>query len=172
MTNPTTSIQEMPAGAEFSQCGKYRYKLWRIWDKSLPLAMCIGLNPSKANTKRNDNTIDILILVLKQLGYGGFYMMNLFALISSHPEDLLTTDDPLGENENKLQEVEALCKDVIVCWGAFEQAENRIKEVLPRYPNAKCFGWNKNGTPYHPRALSYKKMLNNPELHNYINSQS
>lgn len=155
------------AGAEFSECGKYRYKLWRIWDASLPLAMCIGLNPSTANANKNDNTISILINVLGQLGYGGFYMMNLFAFISSKPEDLLTCDDPLGDNENKLAEVESICKDVIACWGNFTQAQDRIKQVLPRYPNALCFGFNKNGTPFHPRALSYKKMLYCPELMPY-----
>jgi hypothetical protein len=155
------------SGAEFSQCGKYRYKLWRIWDDSLPKAMCIGLNPSKANVKKNDNTIDILIRVLKNLGYGGFYMMNLFAWISSKPEDLLICEDPLGENDNKLQEVEKLCSDVILCWGAFKQAEERIKKVLPQYPNGKCFGFNKNGTPWHPRFISYAGKLNNPELKLY-----
>ena len=49
------------SGAEFSKCGKYRYKLWRIWDRKLKLAMCIGLNPSKANSNKNDATINILI---------------------------------------------------------------------------------------------------------------
>ena len=154
-------------GAEFSPCGKYRYKLWRIWDDKLPKAMCIGLNPSTANVNKNDNTIDILIRVLKHLGYGGFYMMNLFAIISSKPEVLLTCDDPLGDNDAKLREVSAICKDVIVCWGAFEQAENRIKEVLPNYPDAKCFGFNKNGTPWHPRFISYSGTLSNPKLINY-----
>lgn len=163
----STGVKQ-PAGAEFSECGKYRYKLWRIWDESKPLAMCIGLNPSKANAKKNDNTIDVLTRMLTKLGYGGFYMMNLFAWISSKPEDLLTCDDSLGENENKLQEVEAICQDVIACWGAFKQAENRIKEVLPRYPNAKCFGVNKNCTPFHPRAMSYKGLLNSPSLIQYI----
>lgn len=158
---------EIGSGAEFSQCGRYRYKLWRIWDESKPLAMCIGLNPSTANVKKNDNTIDVLIRVLGHLGYGGFYMMNLFALISSKPEALLTADDPLGDNENKLQEVESLVKDVIVCWGAFSEAEQRIKQVLPRYPKALCFGFNKNGTPWHPRFLSYKGLLDKPELKLY-----
>lgn len=154
-------------GAEFSPCGKYRYKLWRVWDNDLPKAMCIGLNPSTANATKNDNTINILIRVLSNLGYGGFYMMNLFAWISSQPEDLLTCENPLGENDNKLKEVEAICKDVIVCWGNFKQADGRIKQVLPEYPNAKCFGVNKNGTPFHPRALSYKKLLSNPQLIKY-----
>lgn len=155
-------------GAEFSTCGKYRYKLWRIWNNDLPKAMCIGLNPSTANASKNDNTINILIRVLSSLGYGGFYMTNLFAFISSQPEDLLTCDNPLGENDFKLKEVEVMCQDVIACWGNFKQAEERIKAVLPQYPNAKCFGINQNGTPYHPRALSYKGLLNSPQLINYI----
>ena len=154
-------------GAEFSDCGKYRYKLWRIWNPTLPKAMCIGLNPSTANASKNDNTINILIRVLGQLGYGGFYMMNLFAIISSKPEVLLTCPDPLGDNDGKLKEVEPLCKDVIVCWGAFKEASKRIKQVVGNYPNAKCFGFNKNGTPWHPRFISYAGELSRPKLIDY-----
>jgi hypothetical protein len=154
-------------GAEFSKCGKYRYKLWRIWDKKLPLAMCIGLNPSTANASKNDPTIGYLRRMLSKLGYGGFYMMNLFAYISSKPEDLLTCGDPLGDNESKLEEVEAMCHDVVVCWGNFKQASERIKEVLPRYPEAKCFGVNRNGTPYHPLALMYNGTSGSPQLFLY-----
>lgn len=154
-------------GSEFSECGKYRYKLWRIWNNTAPLAMCIGLNPSTANSDTNDPTIGILTRMLSKLGYGGFYMMNLFAFISSKPESLLTCKDPLGENNFKLKEVEALCADVIVCWGNFKQASQRIKEVLPQYPNTKCFGLNANGTPQHPLALMYNGTQNNPKLIQY-----
>jgi hypothetical protein len=160
-----------PAGAEFSQCGTYRYKLWRIWDDSKPKAMCIGLNPSTANYKKNDNTINILIRVLTKLGYGGFYMMNLFAIVSSKPEVLLTCSDPLGDNDSKLDEVAAHCDDVIVCWGAFKQAQERIREVLPRFPNALCFGINANGTPWHPRFISYAGQLSNPSLKKYLHHE-
>lgn len=155
------------SGAEFSECRKYRYKLWRIWDKTLPKAMCIGLNPSTANSETNDPTINNLISMLKKLGYGGFYMMNLFAWISSKPEVLLVVADPVGDNDNKLKEVNAICDDVIVCWGNFKQADYRIKQVLPTYPNAKCFGFNKNGTPMHPLALMYNGTVKNPNLQNY-----
>lgn len=154
-------------GAEFSKCGKYRYKLWRVWDDSLPKAMCIGLNPSTANERTNDQTISYLVKMLSKLGYGGFYMMNLFAFISSKPAALLTCADPLGDNDNKLKEVSAICKDVIVCWGSFKQAQERIKEVLPNYPDAKCFGVNINGTPMHPLALMYNGTSKNPELFLY-----
>lgn len=159
-------------GAEFSACGKYRYKLWRIWDSALPKAMCIGLNPSNAGVEKNDPTITNLKTMLSKLGYGGFYMMNLFAWISSKPADLLTCADPLGDNANKLKEVALLCDDVIVCWGNFKEATNRINEVLPDYPNAKCFGINKNLTPCHPLALMYNGSVKNPQLFNYSQLKS
>ncbi len=161
-------FDEKPKGAEFSPCGKYRYKLWRIWNPALPLAMCIGLNPSTASAEKNDQTISLLINVLRELGYGGFYMMNLFAWITPYPKELQSCPDPLGENDGKLKEVEALCKDVIVCWGTFKQASARIAQVLPMFPNAKCFGWNKDETPFHPRALVYiKGGIQNAQLFNY-----
>ena len=69
-------FNESTHGAEFSKCGKYRYKLFRIWNRELPLVMAIGLNPSTANANKNDQTINYLILMLTKLGYGGFYMMN------------------------------------------------------------------------------------------------
>lgn len=162
-----TKNEQTPAGAEFSECGKYRYKLWRIWNESLPKAMCIGLNPSKASDIKNDPTITNITSMLKILGYGGFYMVNLFAWISSKPQDLLTCADPIGENETKLKEVESICDVVIVCWGNFKQAEKIIKEVLPNYPNAKCFGINKNGTPAHPLAMMYNGTVKSPQLISY-----
>ena len=123
---------DLHKGSCFSICGRYRYKLWRIWDDDKPKVMCIGLNPSTANATKTDPTITNLNKMLRKLGYGGFYMTNLFAWISSKPTDLLTCTDPIGDNEIVLQEVEKICDDVIVCWGNFKQAEQRIKEVLPR----------------------------------------
>ena len=155
------------AGADFSDCGHYRYKLWRVWDVNLPLAMCIGLNPSTANAVKTDPTITNLTKMLKILGYGGFYMMNLFAWISSKPADLLTCENAIGENDDKLKEVACICQDVIVCWGNFKQAEERIKQVLPNYPNAKCFGKTQSGKPFHPLAMMYAGLTNEPKLLNY-----
>ena len=155
------------AGAEFSECGLYRYKLWRIWYESLPLAMCIGLNPSTANAVKTDPTITNLTKMLKLLGYGGFYMMNLFAFISSKPADLLTCADAIGENDSKLTEISEICSEVIVCWGNFKQADERIKQVLPNYPNAKCFGKTQSGKPIHPLAMMYAGLTNEPKLSVY-----
>lgn len=139
-----------------------------MWDENLPKAMCIGLNPSTANAIKPDPTITNLTKMLRLLGYGGFYMMNLFAWISSKPDALLTCPDPIGDNEKKLKEVEAICRDVIVCWGSFKQAEDRIKDVLPNYPNALCFGVTNSGKPIHPLAMMYAGLTGSPELVPYF----
>jgi len=156
------------SGANFSECGTYRYSLFRTWDTKLPKAMCIGLNPSTASAVKNDPTITNLAAMLKRLGYGGFYMMNLFAIISPKPEVILTCSDPIGENEKHLELVSRICQDVIFCWGNFKQAEKRILEVAPRYPNAKCFGKNKNGTPCHPLAMMYAGTVKTAKLEKYF----
>jgi hypothetical protein len=157
------------SGAIFSKCNKYRYALWRIWDESLPKAMCIGLNPSKANATKNDNTISLLIAMLKQLGYGGFYMTNLFAWISSKPDDLLSCVDPIGENDYYLEQIKGKCEVVIACWGAFKQIGARAETVLGKLTEVKCFGTNENGSPWHPRALLYNGTSKSPQLKPFSN---
>jgi len=163
------SIEQLPAGADFSNDGKYRYRLWRIWNKELPKAMVIGLNPSKANASKNDNTISILIRVLGKLGYGGFYMMNCWAYITPKPE--LLQVNPMSDewNNNTITVTASLCETVIFAWGNFKiiREKGRDKELIEIFPNAKCFGFNKNGTPWHPRFISYAGKLNNPELMDY-----
>lgn len=157
-------------GAEFSEDGKYRYKLWRIWDAAKPKAMCIGLNPSTANATDNDATIRNLISMLTKLGYGGFYMMNCFAYITSKPKLLM--HNPVSDewNNNMLTVVASQCDDVIFSWGTFKVIKElgRDKELIEMFPNAKCFGINKDGSPFHPRALTYiKGGLDNPKLFTY-----
>lgn len=43
-------------GAELSECGRYRYKLWRIWDQETPPVMFLMLNPSTADANKDDPT--------------------------------------------------------------------------------------------------------------------
>ena len=143
-------------GAEFSQCRKYRYALWRIWDESKPLVMFIGLNPSTANEDTNDPTIRRVIRFAKDWGYGGVYMMNLFAIISSKPEILITCSDPIGDNDKWLFNIYLKCKDAVFAWGNFKEAEHRAKEVGDRFKYATCLGINKNGSPKHPLYVAAK----------------
>ena len=66
----------MKKDAILSEDRKYRYVLSRIWDESKPLVVIIGLNPSTADEKDDDNTIKKCINFSKNWGYGGLYMLN------------------------------------------------------------------------------------------------
>lgn len=162
-------------GAEFSEDGKYRYRLWRIWDESKPKVLCIGLNPSTANADKDDATISILKRMLPILGYGGFYMMNCWPFITSKPE--LLQINPLSDelNNKLLIDVAACCVDVIFAYGSFKiiKQKGRDKELIEMFPNAKCFGKSKDGSPIHPLAMQERngRNPNKPELINFLNPE-
>lgn len=137
-------------GAEFSSDRKYRYALWRIWEKEKPLVMIIGLNPSRATENANDNTITKVIKVARNNGFGGLYMMNLFALITPYPEELKASKNPLGDNDPWLKHVYEKCNKVVFAWGNFKEAQERAQVVINMFPNPLCFIQNKNGSPKHP----------------------
>lgn len=137
-------------GAEFSPCGKYRYCLWRIWDESLPRIVFIGLNPSTADANLDDPTIRRVKRFAKDWGYGGVYMMNLFAMTSPNPKDLLTCPDPIGENDSWLLKISAQVTTVLFAWGSFKQAKDRAYVVSKMFSQAVCLGITADGSPKHP----------------------
>jgi hypothetical protein len=143
-------------GASFSSCRKYRYALWRIWEESKPLVMFIGLNPSTANESEPDNTIKRVTRICKHNGYGGFYMMNCFPLVSKNPSALQDFfDTPFHdvediENMRQLLEVSRKCKDVVFAWGNFKEAKERGKSISGYFKNAKALAILKDGSPKHP----------------------
>lgn len=145
-------------GATFSDCRKYRYSLWRIWDGSKPLIMFIGLNPSKANETKPDNTINTVRALASNWGYGGFYMMNLFAIVSEDPSVLKTHPDPLGENDGWIEKIAPKCKDVVFAWGAFKEAKERCQKIINQFPDALCIKILKDGSPKHPLYTPYNAL--------------
>lgn len=150
----------MTKGALFSSCRKYRLFLFRQWDEKLPLVMFIGLNPSTANETENDPTIKSVGRISKNNGYGGFYMMNCFPIVSTDPKvckDFYTSGVPYEHhqfaiNQQKLKEVGAICKDIVFAWGNFKVVKQcrRDKELSEMFPNAMALFINKNGSPKHP----------------------
>jgi hypothetical protein len=137
-------------GAQFSTCRQYRYALWRIWDESAGLVMFIGLNPSTAKEDKNDPTIERITGIVRHWGYGGFYMMNLFAIVSSKPEVLKTHPDPLGDNDGWIEKIAPKCRMVVFAWGNFKEARERAEAMEAMFPNAHALYINKNGSPKHP----------------------
>lgn len=137
-------------GAAFSDDRNYRYALWRVWNPDKGLVMFIGLNPSTANETKPGPTITRVMGFAARWGYGGVIMMNLFALVSSKPQALITSADPVGENDQWLQAMAGKSQKVIFAWGAFKQAKVRCQQVIEMFPEAECLLKTADGSPEHP----------------------
>lgn len=137
-------------GATFSKCRRFRYELHRIWDKEKPLAMFIGLNPSTANEIEPDPTIGRVEEFSRRWGFGGFYMMNLFAFVTAYPEELTNPYANTIENDSWLYNIAKSCSTIYYVWGNFKFARERSKEILEKFPGGYAIIINKNGSPRHP----------------------
>lgn len=150
-----TLFESNTSGAEFSACGKMRFRLWRIWDESKPKAMFIGLNPSTANASNDDPTIRCVKAHSKRWGYGGIYMLNLYPFITPYPAELKISE---GDEENlrHLRECAELCQVIICAWGAFPIAKPAGQQIISMFPQVMAMKINADGSPHHPLYLPNK----------------
>lgn len=140
--------------AIFSKDRKYRYVLTRIWDESKPMVAFVGLNPSIADDKQDDSTIKKCIKFANSWGYGGFYMLNLFALVSTNPNALFESKDPTGsENDKYISEYTNKTDKVVCAWGNNGAFMQRSAAVSKKISNKYCIKLNKTGEPAHPLYL-------------------
>ena len=95
-------------GAELSGCGRYRYKLWRIWDPDLPPILFVMLNPSTADANSDDRTIRRCVAFAKRDGFGRLLVGNLFAYRTPYPRVLRKAEEPVGDGNDV-----ALVADVV-----------------------------------------------------------
>jgi len=146
-------LVDFNSGADFSDDRKYRYKLWRIWDQSKDKVMFIGLNPSTANEKDPDATVKRCINFAKSWGFGGMYMMNLFAYVSTDPKKLVTSGEDLSNNNRMLIETAIDAELIVFCWGCFKQAKERAKDIIELFPKGHIIRRTKSGNPEHPLYL-------------------
>jgi hypothetical protein len=154
---PLRLVPHTESSAAFSPCGRYRYRLVRRWDSALPLLCLVMLNPSKANGRRNDPTVRRCIGLARSWGYGGIVVRNLYALVSTDPDELSDHPDPVGpDNDAEL----ALCSRqdlTVLAWGANADAA-RAQQVAAtlwwasreRGTSLAVLGWTGGGQPRHP----------------------
>ncbi|MCY1169393.1 hypothetical protein D9M73_94210 [compost metagenome] len=150
----------MKSHALVSPCGKFRYTLSRCWDEDLPWVTFIMLNPSTADAQEDDATIRKCIGFCRRLGFGGFWVVNLFAFRATDPKDLKRASYPVGpDNDIHLASAVALGGEVICAWGSNAKGLSRPAEVLAilkkmgRKPMALQI--NAGGIPAHPLMLPY-----------------
>lgn len=146
----------MVKGARFSDCRKYRYVLWRTWRENRKRVMFIGLNPSIADETADDPTIRRCIGFAEAWGFGGIYMLNLFAFRATNPKEMKKTSDPIGPLNNDFLKIHIKPSGLnIACWGTHGNFMNRSKTVIELLgdENLSCFGMTQSGQPKHPLYL-------------------
>lgn len=126
----------------------------------------IGLNPSKANLKRDDNTVRKCYEFACKRGCGRLLMLNLYAYIATHPDDMWrahnTGIDITGGVANTFSALQTYrtafhVDETVAAWGG--KAGARSGDAGRQLLNMLCFGTNKDGTPKHPCRISYKEKL-------------
>lgn len=148
-------------GALFSNCGKYRYKLWRIWNEDQATVLFIMLNPSTADHTKDDATIRRCIGFAKSWGFGGIYIGNLFGYRTSDPKDLKNLNDSRGPfNLIHLKALSKISKMTICAWG---NKQGRQENLIKEFNNLHYLELAKDGTPKHPLYLK-KNLLPQPFL--------
>lgn len=141
--------------AELSDCGKYRYALFRVWDINLPQVAFVGLNPSTADAELDDPTINKCVAYAKNWGFGSIVMLNLFAFRSTDPTQLYQQVDPVGsENHHYLAKYGLDVKIVVAAWGNHGVFLNRHQAVIEMLkPKLNYLKLNLTGQPAHPLYL-------------------
>ena len=134
---------------------RYRYWLSRIWDQEKPRVIFIMLNPSTADHMIDDPTIRRVIHFSMDWGYGGVYVVNLYAFRSTDPKGLKATDDPIGPQNREhiqtlIQNKDNKVDRVVYAWGNGEQEPEWLREIVKE---PFCIARSKKGIPKHPLYL-------------------
>jgi hypothetical protein len=128
----------------------------------------IGLNPSRADDRRDDPTLRRLMAFAAGWGYGGLEVLNLFARVSPSPAALWLQDDPVGkENQEwllrRLRTWQQTARTTVVGapasliwlgWGNGGRRLGQDRRVLallaPQSSRLVCLGLTASGAPRHP----------------------
>ena len=150
-----------------SECGTYRYTLTRRipcvlrWVNPI---LFIMLNPATATAQIPDPTLTRCESFAKSWQNTDLTIINLFALRSAYPTDLLKHPDPVGPDNDKhiMEQIEAHnLGDIVLGWGANKFAKDRalkLKEML-NGREVSCLVQNKDGSPRHPLYVKGSQQL-------------
>jgi hypothetical protein len=148
-------LGDATAGAGFSPCHRYRYRLWRRWGAGESV-LWIMLNPSTADHERLDPTITRCRDYSRRWGFDAMEVCNLFALRATDPRALMVDRKPVGpDNDRVLIETAHTTGLIVLAWGNHGRHRGRADEVIELLRGLgrplHCLRINRaSGTPAHP----------------------
>ena len=114
----------------------------------------IGLNPSTADSTKDDPTLRRCVHFAQSRGYGSVSIVNLFAYRSTDPKVLLRLEEPSGpKNDLWIRKLAKISDIVIAAWGNVGSINDRSRHVLDLVPHLYCLKVNRTGEPSHPLYL-------------------
>lgn len=150
-------------GAIFSECGTYRYYLWRKIDGNVRFNTRVAfvmLNPSTADENVDDPTIRKCSSFAQRWGFQWLDVVNLFAQRATDPKQLYGSsfrELVVGPNNNGW--IADICSDAdltICAWGRHGSLHDRQINVMKHLPDRiHVLKLNSDGSPAHPLYLSY-----------------
>src|SRR5699024_7373053 len=122
--------------------------------------MWLMLNPSTADARKNDPTVERVEHRAHAAGYGQMWVGNVFALRSTDPRQLYSHDDPVGPDNDAAIMAMAAQADAIFCgWGNHGQFMGRGEQVMTLLAEAgytaQALRLTKAGEPGHPLYIGY-----------------
>ena len=167
MRAESTTTMKTDRKTIFSEDRVHHYTLWRDWDVD-SLTGCaddlprhdqylnvIGLNPSTADEKLDDNTIRRCINFAKTWGFGAFCMTNLFAFRSTKPDGMRQAENPVGQdNDHHIRRIASSAGMVLCAWGNNGVWRNQDLNVMKALKECGvkpyCLRITKMKQPEHP----------------------
>lgn len=169
--------QYRDAGAIFSECGKYRYRLWREWQEAMfsdgGTVIFIMLNPSSAGARTDDPTIRKCVGFAKWWGCNRIEVVNMYAYCATEPKDIFAAQragrDTFGPANAAYLEACFEREDqewrlhehvhTVAAWGTHGRAMQNdpafLLEACWKNGNVQALGLNQDGTPKHPLYMPY-----------------
>jgi hypothetical protein len=154
--------------ADISKCGHYRWLLGRSFAREGVTALWIGVNPSTADERVDDQSIRKLYGFGDRLGVNHWLVANLFAYRATDVRELAKVSDPVGHScNNYLLSAIGRAELIIAGWGRIDKVpanlRYRVDEVVAlvhqRGKQLMCWGTCDDGSPRHPLMLSYSTPL-------------
>lgn len=143
--------------------------------------LVIGLNPSKANSRKSDPTTKKVEGFAERKGFKGFIMVNLYPQRATNPDDL---DPKLNKefhkkNIDKIRNLilEKNPKTILAAWGEGITCRYYLWDCLmqiSQIPEIQKLKWKrigsllKSGHPRHPSRPGYENPLEDFDLDNYL----
>lgn len=162
--------REYPCKYELTEV---RYILGEVTDPASPKALiCIGVNPSTALPENLDPTLSRVQAYARQLGYGSWYMLNLYPQRSTNPDgmDKTANEEIVRKNfesiRNLFDRLETTEIDVWCAWGNSIDKRDYLMRSAQKIYDLICARQGKTGilikgltssnNPFHPLVSSVK----------------